>query len=86
VSIPDPENYETKVVASESDDRTVNNTMRHQYRVLSEGEKLSMVHIKDMGLGLIRAIEAGVPTGREANIAKTHIETAVMWAIKGLTG
>ena len=72
-------------VDSASDDRTVNNVMRHEYRVLSEGEKLSMRHIKDMGLGLIRAIEAGVPEGREASLAKTRIQEGVMWAIRGLT-
>lgn len=75
-------------VFSESDERTVNNddnTVRHQYRVLTDGEKLSMVHIKDMGLGLIRAIEAGVPAGREVSLAKTKVEEAVMWAVKGLT-
>ena len=42
-------------VDSASDDRTVNNVMRHEYRVLSE-------------------------------LAKTKIEEAVMWAVKGLTG
>jgi hypothetical protein len=26
-----------------------------------------------------------VPRGREASIAKTKIEEAVMWAVKGLT-
>lgn len=72
-------------VASESDERTVNNTMRHQYRVLTDAEKVGMTHIKDMGLGLIRAIEANVPAGREASLAKTRVEEAVMWAVKGLT-
>ena len=70
---------------STSDERISNNGVRHQYRVLSEGEKLSMTHIKDMGLGLIRAIEAGTPAGRERSIAITNIEQGVMWAIKGLT-
>ncbi len=86
MSIPDPENYETKVVASESDDRTVNNTMRHQYRVLSEQEKSSMLLIKDWGVDFLRLIDTAIPAGREASIAKTHVETAVMWAVKGLTG
>lgn len=72
-------------VNAESDERVVNNDVRHQYRVLSEAEKTGMTHIKDMGLGLIRAIEANVPEGREASLAKTRVEEAVMWAVKGLT-
>ena len=44
-----------------------------------------MTHIKDMGLGLIRAIEAAVPRGREVSLARTKIEEAVMWAEEGLT-
>jgi hypothetical protein len=44
-----------------------------------------MTHIKDMGLGLIRAIEANVPASREASLAVTKVEEAVMWAVKGLT-
>jgi hypothetical protein len=72
-------------VDSASDDRTVNNTMRHQYRVLTDAEKAGMTHLKDMGLGLIRAIEANVPASREASLAVTRVEEAVMWAVKGLT-
>lgn len=72
-------------VASESDERTVNNAMRHQYRVLSDAEKDTMVLIKDLGLGLMSTIESAVPKGREASIAKTKVEEAVMWAVKGLT-
>ena len=72
-------------VASESDERTANNAMRHQYRVLSAAEKEAMVWIKDQGLSMIEYIEAHVPKGREASIAKTKMEEAVMWAVKGLT-
>jgi hypothetical protein len=72
-------------VASESDERTVNNDVRHQYRVLSEAEKESMVWIKDQGLTMMEYIALHVPAGREASIAKTKIEEAVMWAVKGLT-
>jgi hypothetical protein len=72
-------------IPSDSDDRIVNNDVRHQYRVLTAGEKVGMTHIKDMGLGLIRAIEANVPSSREASLAKTKVEEAVMWAVKGLT-
>lgn len=82
MSIPDPEHY----VDSASDERTVNNSVRHQYRVLSEQEKEYMVTIKDNGDNFLAAINAMVPLGREASIAKTKIEEAVMWAVKGLTG
>jgi hypothetical protein len=72
-------------VPSESDERVVNNTMRHRYRVLTDEEKASMVAIKDWGAGFLREIDNKVPAGREASLAKTKVEEAVMWAVKGLT-
>ena len=72
-------------VDSAGGEHTVNNDVRHQYRVLSDAEKTGITHLKDMGLGLIRAIEANVPQSREASLAKTKVEEAVMWAVKGLT-
>jgi hypothetical protein len=72
-------------VPSESDERTVNNTMRHQYRVLTDEEKEAMLWIKDQGLTMLEYIDANVPKGREASLAKTKVEEAVMWACKGLT-
>lgn len=75
-------------VPSESDERTANNSgndVSHQYRVLTDAEKKYMVNLKDIGLNFLIAIDAMVPPGREASIAKTHVETAVMWAVKGLT-
>ena len=66
-------------IPSESDGRTVNNTMRHQYR--TEGEKAAMLRIhflhRDRRLACRKAAEA--------SIAKTKIEEAVLWAVKGLT-
>ena len=75
----------TDYVASDSNERTVNNTMRHQYRVLSDGEKAAMVRIKDLGLEFFQSVTNCVPNGREASLAKTKIEEAVMWAVKGIT-
>lgn len=69
---------------STSDERVVNNTVRHAYRVLNEDEKAAMQRIKDLGLELIEAIEA-IGKGREYSLAITKTEEAVMWAVKGLT-
>jgi hypothetical protein len=75
----------TEHVDSASDDRTVNNVMRHEYRVLTEPEKIAMKVLKDKGLDLIEEIESILPKGREASLAKTRVEEAIMWAVKGLT-
>jgi hypothetical protein len=70
---------------STSDERVANNTMRHQYRVLSEEEKAHMLRIKDDGARLLSSITDGVRPSRERSLAITKVEEAVMWAIKGLT-
>ena len=75
----------TEHVMSESDERIVNNVMRHQYRVLSFEEKETMLWIKDQALTMLEYIDANIPKGREASIAKTKMEECVMWAVKGLT-
>ncbi len=72
------------VVDSTSDERTVNNVMRHQYRVLTDAEKQQMQAIKDKGLELHNLIE-GIGQSRELSVAKTKTEEAVMWAVKHLT-
>jgi hypothetical protein len=72
-------------VESESDARTVNNTVRHQYRVLNEAEKANMLHVKDLGLGMIEFVDS-LGKSREMALARTKIEEAVMWAVKGITG
>lgn len=71
-------------INSTSDERTVNNVMRHEYRVLSEADKLDMQVIKDLGLTFYEALDK-IGTSREISLAKTKIEEAVMWAIKDLT-
>jgi hypothetical protein len=71
-------------VDSTSDARTVNNTMRHAYRVLSDAEKANMQSIKDLGLEFHTFIE-GMGNSREISLAKTKIEEAVMWAVKHIT-
>jgi hypothetical protein len=80
-------NEDGAYVSSTSDERTTNNTMRHNYRVLSASEKAQMQSIKDMGLSfhnLLTEIGQGLGS-RELSLAKTKIEEAVMWAVKHIT-
>lgn len=77
-------------VNSASDDRTVNNTMRHAYRVLTDEEKAQMQAVKDKGaelVSLIRQIDGSpnLPGSRELCIAHQKVEEAVMWAVKHIT-
>lgn len=75
-------------VPSESDDRTINNTFRHQYRVLTDAEKAAMVAIKDKAAELDDVIRKSPPYPepcREMSLALTKLEEAVMWAVKGIT-
>lgn len=73
-----------KSVDSTSDERTVNNVMRHEYRVLTDEEKFHMKKIKDYGANLLKAVD-DIGTSRELSLAKTKIEEAVMWAVKHIT-
>lgn len=76
---------DSEFVDAAKDDRVANNTVRHQYRVLNEAEKQTMLFIKDQGLNFIDTLDK-MGSKREYSIAKTKIEEAVMWAVKGLTG
>lgn len=69
---------------STADTRVVNNAMRHQYKVLSEEEKLAMQKIKDDGLTFYEYLTS-LGNSRELSLAKTKIEEAVMWAVKHVT-
>ena len=71
-------------IDSTSDERTVNNVMRHEYRVLSGLEKAQMQSIKDLGLEF-HDLLGQLGYSRELAIAKTRIEEAVMWGVKHLT-
>lgn len=71
-------------VCSASDERIVNNTMRHTYKILTGEEKAKMTSIKDKGAALLEEISR-LGEGREISIAKTKVEEAVMWAVKALT-
>jgi hypothetical protein len=70
---------------STSDERVVNNVMRHEYRVLTEIEKSKMLAVKDVGRAFYDLC-ADLGDSRELSLAKTKIEEAVMWAVKHITG
>lgn len=74
----------TETVDSASDARTVNNVMRHAYRVLNDEEKAQMQAIKDKGLELWTYIDS-IGQSRELSLAKTHLEEVVMWTVKHVT-
>jgi hypothetical protein len=59
--------------------------MRHEYRVLSEEEKLQMKGIKDLGEEFVRNCNE-IGRSRELALAITKAEEAVMWAVKHITG
>jgi hypothetical protein len=71
-------------IDSTSDERVINNVMRHEYRVLSPIEKEQMREIKDKGLEFWQLV-GGLGSSREISLAQTRIEEAVMWAVKHLT-
>lgn len=81
------------MVDSASDERVVNNVMRHEYKVLSDKEKVFMKTIKDLGLEFhnylsfvaVDTANGNTPGSRELSLAKTKIEEAVMWAVKHIT-
>lgn len=93
VTVAELRRAEVASLASTSDARTINNVMRHAYRVLSDEEKAHMQALKDEGLAfveLLHRIGGTDPAGerqasRELSTAQTKIEEAVMWAVKHVT-
>lgn len=69
---------------STADSRVQNNVLRHEYKVLSDFEKLAMKSIKDIGLEFIEAVDT-LGQSRELSLAKTKVEEAVFWAVKAIT-
>lgn len=93
-----PDHYQKETVDSTSDQRVVNNVMRHAYRVLSDDEKKQMQRLKDLGLEFVQLLHTIGGTGqfngptddtrqgsRELSLAQTKVEEAVMWGVKHIT-
>lgn len=91
ISVP----WEEQVVST-GYDRTANNTLRHNYRVLNDAEKAQMQAIKDKGaefINLLHEVGGTNMLGQDperfgsANLTLSfrHIEDAVMRAVKHIT-
>ncbi|MDO5631132.1 MAG: hypothetical protein Q4G22_04770 [Paracoccus sp. (in: a-proteobacteria)] len=74
----------TATIADTDNSRVENSPIRHQYRILTDGEKYQIGAIKDAGENFLHALPEGA-SSRELSIARTKIEEAVMWAVKHVT-
>lgn len=67
-------------IDSKSDNRTINNAVRHQYRVLSDEEKAQMAAVKDMGLEFIKLLgglrNRRVVTHHSGNFSTEYTDSA----------
>jgi len=62
--------------------RDVMNLKRQE---LSEDKKLSIETVKNLGNEFYAHLsDSSIPQNREISLAKTKIEEAVMWAVKGI--
>jgi|GEM_PF-1144801 len=92
-TMPDPSHPDLPPIPSHFDDRTVNNAVRHTYRVLSDIEKKQMQAIKDAGaefIALLHIVGDTIPGAdkfgsRDLSLANTHVEDAVMRAVRHVT-
>lgn len=82
-----------KTVDSAGDERTINNGVRHQYRVLTDAEKALMVEVKDLGEAFLAKLHeiggtdpaSGRMASRDLALAQTHVEDATMRAVRHIT-
>jgi hypothetical protein len=82
--MPEPYRKGGPMMDSTSDERVVNNVVRHEYRVLTEEEKDQVRTIKERGEFFYNAC-SDIGDSRELSLAKTRIEEAIMWAVKHIT-
>lgn len=64
----------------------MSDVMRKEYRQLTDDEKAHIKRIKDLGERFIDECRSSEFNMREFALARTKIEEAVMWAVKGITG
>lgn len=64
----------------------MSDVMRTTYRELTAREAQNLRAIKQAGTVLYDIVDQTVVDERSKALAKTNIEQAVMWAVKGITG
>ena len=52
---------------------------------LTAVQKAAMATLREMALNFIQAIDAVVPKGPSAEMAKVKVQEAAFWAVHGLT-
>lgn len=64
--------------------KTTKNDVRQEYPEISNRQKRLIAKVKDIGLELMDTFDESRPS-RELSIAKTKVEEAIMWAVKGIS-
>lgn len=80
-------------IDSTSDARTVNNSTKQNYRILTDAEKRQVDTVKQRGAELISFLhevggtdpEGDRMASRDLSLAQTHLEDAVMRAVRHIT-
>lgn len=68
-----------------------NDTFRIEYTPLTEDQKIQMKELKEKARELLNLFNAAVPTDERSErsrcmaVARTNLETTVMWAVKAVT-
>ncbi len=70
--------------SSDGPDQAQPDTMRENYRQLTDTERLYVTDIKTLGANFYDVCNV-IGASRELSLAKTKIEEAVMWAVKHIT-
>ncbi len=66
-------------------------TFRKEYAPLDDDQKQQMEQIKEQAEALLELMNKAVPTDERSErsrcmaVARTNLETTIMWAIKGVT-
>lgn len=69
----------------------MNDTFRKEYTPLTEQQKQQMAEVKEQAEQLLNLFNAIVPIDERSErsrcmaVARTNLETTIMWAVKGVT-